>query len=88
MRLIIKITGTADVQQLPHSVKYVYIGGKNEMQSFIVEHYLNRTIDVYCGGPDVFKGTIEACADNVLTLKKDGKLTHIAIDKVIAIWEQ
>lgn len=58
------------------------------MQSFIVEHYLNKDIDVYCGGPDVFGGTVEACADNVLTLNNDGKLTHIAIDKIIALWSQ
>lgn len=58
------------------------------MQPFIVEHYLNKTVDVYCGGPDVFRGTIEACADNVLTLKKGEKFTHVAIDKVIAIWVQ
>ncbi|WP_048185537.1 MM0924 family protein [Methanosarcina siciliae] len=57
------------------------------MQSFIVEHYLNKAIDVYCGGPDIFKGTVEACADNVLTLKKNGKLAHIAIDKIIALWQ-
>ncbi len=34
------------------------------MQSFIVEHYLNKKVDVYCGGPDVFRGIIEACAEN------------------------
>jgi hypothetical protein len=58
------------------------------MQSFIVEHYFNKDVDVYCGGPDVFRGNIEACADNVLTLKNEGKLTHIAIDKIIALWGQ
>ncbi len=61
---------------------------KNLMQSFIVEHYLNKAVDVYCGGPDVFKGTIEACVDNVLTLNNEGKFTHVAIDKIIAIWAQ
>jgi hypothetical protein len=61
---------------------------KNLMQTFIVEHYLNKAVDVYCGGPDVFKGTIEACADNVLTLNNEGKFTHVAIDKIIAIWAQ
>jgi hypothetical protein len=49
-------------------------------------NYLNEAVDVYCGGPDVFKGTIEACADNVLTLNNDGKYTHVAIDKIIALW--
>jgi len=63
-------------------------GGKNLMQSFIVEHYLNKAVDVYCGGPDVFRGTVEACADNVLTLNNDGKYTHVAIDKIIALWSQ
>ena len=56
------------------------------MQPFIVEHLLGETVDVYCGGPDVFKGTVKACADNVLTLEQDEKYTHIAIDKIIAIW--
>jgi hypothetical protein len=59
--------------------------GKNLMQSFIVEHYLNKAVDVYCGGPDVFRGTVEACADNVLTLNNDGKYTHVAIDKMKAL---
>ncbi|HIH74814.1 MAG TPA: hypothetical protein HA306_06405 [Methanosarcina sp.] len=56
------------------------------MQSFIVEHLLGETVDVYCGGPDIFNGKAKACADNVLTLEKEGRYTHIAIDKVIAIW--
>jgi hypothetical protein len=65
------------------------IEGRIMMQSFIVEHYLNKAVDVYCGGPDVFRGTVEACADNVLTLNnEEGKLTHIAIDKIIALWAQ
>ena len=56
------------------------------MQSFIVEHHLGEVVDVYCGGPDVFNGKVEACADNVLTLENKGKYTHIAIDKIIALW--
>jgi hypothetical protein len=51
-----------------------------------VEHHLGEVVDVYCGGPDVFNGKVEACADNVLTLEKNKKYTHIAIDKIIAIW--
>lgn len=58
------------------------------IQSFIVEHYFNKDVDVYCGGPDVFRGNVEACADGVLTLSSNDKLTHIAIDKIIAIWGQ
>ncbi|WP_440947076.1 MM0924 family protein [Methanosarcina sp. T3] len=56
------------------------------MQSFIVEHLLDEVVDVYCGEPDIFNGKVKACADNVLTLENNGKDTHIAIDKVIAIW--
>ena len=58
------------------------------IESFIVDHYLNKAVDVYCGGPDVFRGTVEACADNVLTLNNEGKYTQIAIDKIIALWAQ
>ncbi len=56
------------------------------MQPFIVEHLLDENVDVYCGGPDIFRGRVKACADNVLTLEQDEKYTHIAIDKIIAIW--
>ena len=56
------------------------------MQPFIVEHLLAEVVDVYCGGSDVFNGRVKACADNVLTLEKDERYTHIAIDKIIAIW--
>jgi hypothetical protein len=56
------------------------------MQPFIVEHLLGENVDVYCGGPDIFRGRVKACADNVLTLEQDDKYTHIAIGKVIAIW--
>jgi uncharacterized protein DUF6897 len=56
------------------------------MQSFIVEHLLGEVVDVYCGDPDIFNGKVEACADNVLILEKNGKNTHITIDKIIAIW--
>ncbi len=63
-------------------------GENNLIESFIVDHYLNKAVDVYCGGPDVFRGTVEACADNVLTLNNEGKYTQIAIDKIIALWAQ
>ena len=56
------------------------------MQSFIAEHYLNKNVDVYCGVRDTFNGKVIACADGVLTLERDGRYTHIAIDKIIAIW--
>jgi hypothetical protein len=56
------------------------------MQSFTVEHLLGEVVDFYCDGPDIFNRMIGDCADNVLTLEKDGRYPHIAIDKSIAIW--
>jgi Domain of unknown function (DUF6897) len=56
------------------------------MQPFIVEHLLGENVDVYCGGPDIFRGRVKACADNVLTLEQGEKCTHIAIDKITAVW--
>lgn len=53
-----------------------------------MEHYLQKELDVYCGGPDTFSGLVEACADGVLTLKKKEKYTHIAIDKIVAVWDE
>jgi hypothetical protein len=63
-------------------------GEKNLLQSFIVEHYLNKAIDVYCGGPEIFGGTVEACDDTVLTINNEEKITCIVIDKIIALWLQ
>jgi hypothetical protein len=62
--------------------------GKNLIQSFIVENYLNKAVDVYCGGPDIFKGTVENCVNGILTLNNEGKLTHVVIDKIMVIWAQ
>jgi hypothetical protein len=57
------------------------------MENFITGHLLGKNADVYCGGDDKFKGTVIACADGVLTLEtKKGLFTHIAINKIIAIW--
>jgi len=59
-----------------------------DVQSFIVEHYYQKEVDVYCGTQDVFSGKVAACADGVLTLEKDGKYTHVAVNKIIAMWEK
>lgn len=57
------------------------------MENFITGHLLGKSVDVYCGGSDKFKGTVAACADGVLTLEtKKGLYTHIAISKIIAVW--
>jgi hypothetical protein len=39
-----------------------------------VEHYLNKAIDVYSGGSEIFGGTVEACDDTVLTINNEEKL--------------
>ena len=57
------------------------------MENFITGHLLGKNVDVYCGGSDKFKGIVAACADGVLTLEtKKGLYTHIAINKIIAVW--
>ncbi|MDI9609451.1 MAG: MM0924 family protein [Candidatus Verstraetearchaeota archaeon] len=59
------------------------------MEAFIVGHLLNMEVDVYCGWSDKFSGKIVACADGVLTLETEkGVYTHIAIDKIVAIWKK
>lgn len=62
------------------------------LSKFISEHYIDENVDVYCGPPSNFSGKVIACADDVLTLETEDEgrtfLTHIAIDKIIAIWKQ
>jgi hypothetical protein len=59
------------------------------MENFITGHLLGEEVDVYCGGTDKFRGKVVGCADGVLTLETGpGVYTHIAIQKIIAIWAQ
>ena len=57
------------------------------MDKFISEHLYNKEIEVYCGGNDIYRGAVIACADNVLTLQSESKLTFLNIKKIISIWE-
>jgi hypothetical protein len=66
----------------------VWGDGMSGLQSFIVEHLFEKEVDVYCGGPDVFSGYVTAVADNVLTLHKNGRHTHVNIKKIMAIWKK
>ncbi|MDI9644807.1 MAG: MM0924 family protein [Candidatus Verstraetearchaeota archaeon] len=59
------------------------------MDSFIQGHLLNQEVDVYCGNNDKFSGKVIACAEGVLTLETEKDVyTHIAIDKIVAIWKK
>jgi hypothetical protein len=57
------------------------------MENFITGHLLGQNVDVYCGGPDKFRGTVVGSADEVLTLETEKSVyTYIAINKILAIW--
>lgn len=59
------------------------------MDKFISEHFYQKTIEVYCGNErDIYHGRVIACADGVLTLQAEGKLTFINIKKIISLWEK
>ncbi len=57
------------------------------MDDFITTHLYGKEVDVYCGGPDWFKGKVVGASNNILTLEsKKGVYTHITTDKIIALW--
>ncbi|TFG04891.1 MAG: hypothetical protein EU536_03600 [Promethearchaeota archaeon] len=58
------------------------------IDKFISEHMYRKEIEVYCGGSDVYRGKVIACADEVLTLQTDAKLTFINTTKIISLWEK
>jgi hypothetical protein len=39
------------------------------MESFIKNNLMNKKVDIYCGGPDYFRGKIVDCTDGVITLE-------------------
>lgn len=59
-----------------------------KMDKFISEHMYKKEIEVYCGGSDIYRGKVIACADKVLTLQAEGKLTFINIKKIVSLWEK
>ncbi len=58
------------------------------MDKFISEHFYRKELEVYCGQSDVYSGKVIACADGVLSLQADGKLTFINIKRIISLWEK
>ncbi|MHA1145507.1 MAG: MM0924 family protein [Candidatus Helarchaeota archaeon] len=58
------------------------------MDKFISEHMYQKEIEVYLGEKDVFSGKVIACADGVLTLSKNDKLTFINIGMIKCLWEK
>jgi hypothetical protein len=60
-----------------------------DMENFISSNLMERDVDVYCGSSEKFYGRIVGCGEGVLTLMTDpAVLTHVALDKVVAIWKR
>jgi Domain of unknown function (DUF6897) len=50
--------------------------------------FTGKAIAVSCGGSLILRGEITKVEDGLLHLKdKDGKLCHVAIDKIAVVWE-
>lgn len=61
--------------------------GVDFRMEFITTHLWGQEVDVYCGGPDWFKGKVIGVANNILTLEtKKGVYTHLAVDRIMAMW--
>ncbi len=58
------------------------------LTKFISEHLINNPVEIYCGGPDTFRGTVISCADDVVILKDNEthSLTYMNAEKIVAIW--
>lgn len=50
---------------------------------------VGRKIDVVCSGASSLRGEVVKVEAAVLQLKDDqGQICHVAIDKIIAVWEK
>jgi hypothetical protein len=55
----------------------------------LLSKLIGREIDVVCSGTFSLRGECIKVEANVLHLKGDeGEVCHIAIDKIIAVWEK
>ncbi|MDG6222222.1 MAG: hypothetical protein QCH99_03065 [Candidatus Bathyarchaeota archaeon] len=56
-------------------------GGKVRIDEFINTHLWGKDVDVYCGGPDGFKGKVISAVNKILTLETKKVYTHVTVDK-------
>jgi len=49
---------------------------------------IGRNIDLYCGGASSLRGEVLKVEMGVLHLRDDdGKSCHVAVDKIVVVWE-
>ena len=57
------------------------------MQDFLAK-FIGKKIDVYCGSASSLRGEVLKVETGVLHLRDtDGKPCYIAVDKIVAVWE-
>jgi hypothetical protein len=58
------------------------------MEEFLTK-MVGRKVDILCGAASSLRGEIARVEKGVLHLKdKDNRVCYVAIEKIIAIWEQ
>ncbi len=48
---------------------------------------IGRRVDIYCGGASSLRGEVIGVESGVLHIKENDQLCHIAIDKIVVVWE-
>lgn len=48
---------------------------------------IGRRVDIFCGGASSLRGEILGVEGGVLHLKDSDQLCHVAIDKIVVVWE-
>ncbi|MCX7050215.1 MAG: hypothetical protein NTX50_32615 [Candidatus Sumerlaeota bacterium] len=57
-------------------------------QNFILTHFMNKEIKVYCGHKsEIYAGKVIECVEGILSLEKDGKRLYVACDKIESMQE-
>ncbi|MDQ4077569.1 MAG: hypothetical protein M3220_15150 [Chloroflexota bacterium] len=56
------------------------------MEKFLGEYLLGQEVEVLCLGGGKFAGVAQALKMGVVTLEWEDKKTHIACDKIVAVW--
>jgi hypothetical protein len=52
----------------------------------VVTKMLNQEVEIQCtGGSNALRGRVKSCGGGILALESDGRLTYIAIDKIISM---
>jgi len=63
----------------------MFTGGLVTIETYVKKTYMDKFVDVYCGGKDWFYGVVADCVDGVLTLSAPEGKVHLNTERILSV---